>query len=375
MTGRRMAAIAALLLLPCLPARSIAARGQSLNVSAGLATAYDNNFMQFSDKQITIFKSGTHPLRYAVESTDDGLFTPDLSLTWQLDEGGGRRHALRLRWEGDFHARNSTADHHATGVRWTETFGRGRRLSAGWYQMNNYYLRQLPDGDLPVALLDSRYQRAQFDLNIYSAGWRQRLGQSMHADLGWQFENRKYVPAFRERTSGTHQGDVHLDWDRLPHRADVDVRFGWRKSLAKGTDGDEVGGVRDSDDVDVSYHGPEAGISGRMEFRRDRLWRFGGDLGWELGKRAFDSPLATDRYHYGRHDTMNAVEAGLRLGFRRHWTARAYYRLENNTAKLGASAPLTSESGSYHENRFGLELGWSGLVWQPAAAADEAGGD
>ena len=374
MTGRQLAALAALLLLPCLPARSLAARGQSLSVSAGLATAYDDNFLQYSDLQLATFALGTHPLRYAVESTDDGLFTPDLSLTWQLDEGGGRRHALRLHWDGDFHARNATADHHATGVRWTESFASGRRLTAGWYRLNNYYLRQLRDEDLPSALGDQRYQRAQFDLDIYSAGWRQRLGQSMHADLGWQFEKREYVPAFRERTSGTHQGDLHLDWDRLPHRGDVEVRIAWRQSDAKGTDGDEVGGVRDDDDV--SYHGPEAGISGRMEFHRDRRWRFGGDLGWELGKRAFDSPLTTtDPYHYGRHDTMNAVEAGLRLAYRRRWTARAYYRVENNTAKLGAIAPPTSDSGSYHENRFGLELGWSGLVWHQAAATADEGSD
>jgi hypothetical protein len=373
MTGRRLATLAGLLLLPCLPVHALAAHGQSLGLSAGLASARDDNFLQYSDNQLADFASGLHPRRYSVESTDDGVFVPDLALTWQLDEGKGRRHALRLRGEGDFHARNGTADYSALGLRWTESFARDRRFTAGWYRLNNYYLRQLRDEDLPLVLGEFRYQRAQFDLNIYSAGWRQRLGHAMHTDLGYQFERRTYLHEFRERDSGTHEGDLHLDWDRLPHRADIEVRLGYRSSDAKATDGDEVAGVQDDDDV--SYHGPEAGISGRMEFRRVRRWRFGGDLAYELGKRTYDSSRPADRYHYGRDDVLHAVEAGLRLGRRPHWTVRGYYRLESNTATLGASAPPSSDSGSYRSNRFGLEIDWSGRVWHQAAATDDEAGE
>jgi hypothetical protein len=370
MTGRRLATLALLALLTPLPTRALAARGQSLNLSAGVSSAYDDNFMQFSDHQLTDFDSGLHPLRYSVQSTGDALFLPEAALTWRLDDGGGRRHTLRLRWEGDFHSRNGTADNNAASVRWTEFFAKDRRLTAGWYRLNNFYVRQLRDEDLDVTLGELRYQRAQFDLSIYSAAWRQRLARSMLADFAYQFEDRTYAPGFIERTSGTHQGELRLDWDRLPHRADIEARFGWRDSQADATDGDEVGGVREDDDV--SYHGPEGGISGRMEFRRAHGWRWGGDLGWEMESRAYDSDLPTDPYHFGRNDLLNAVEAGVRLGYRRHWTARVYYRLENNVANLGVSAPPSSDSGSYRENRVGLELNWSGLVWRQATAQDES---
>ena len=369
----RFAALTALLLSSCLATQALASRGQSVSLSAGLSSVYDDNFLQFSDNQLADFASGLHPLRYSVESTDDGLFAPDAAITWQLDEGSGRRHALRLRAAGDYRAHNPTADHFAAGARWTESFARGRRFTAGWYFVNNFYLRQLRDEDLPVALGDYRYQRAQFDLNIYSAAWRQRLGRSMHADVAYQFEDRHYVPAFQERNAGTHQPEVRVDWDHLPRQGGIEVHGGYRLSHAQATDGDEIGGVHDDDDL--SYHGYESGIAGHMEFHRQRRWGFGGDLATELETRNYDSDRTADRYHYGRHDIMYAVEAGLRLAYRPHWGFRAFYRFESNAASLSAFAPPASESGSYRQNVVGLEIDWSGMVWHQSPPTDEEGGE
>lgn len=350
-----------------------AKKDQSLHLDAALNSRYDDNILQLSDHQVTDFDSGLHPLRYSLESTDDGVFVPSLALTWELDEGRGRRHALRLRGEGDLHAKNSTADYRAYGARWTESWRRGRRLALGWYRLDNYYVRQLRDEDLPLALGDFRYRRSEFDLQIFSGSWRQDVGKKMNATLAYQFEKRDYVPEFRERTSGTHQGEVRLDWDRLPKRGDVEAHLGYVSSVADATDGDEIAGVKDDDDV--SYHGFEGGLDGRMEFSRKGQWRFGGDVEYEVEKRIYDSDLPADRYHYGRDDLMNAVEVGLRLGYRPHWTCRGYYRLEQNTATLGASAPLSSDSGSYRVNQIGLSIGWSGDVWRAGAGASEESGE
>ena len=375
MASRRAAlpALLALLVLTLIPAQARAAHGQSLNLSAGLGASYDDNFLELSDNQLSDFSSGLHPRRYSVRSTDDVLYAPDLALTWQFDERHGRRHALRARYDGNFHSRNGTADCDAAGLRWTESFPRDRRLSAGWYRLNNFYLRQLRDEDLPAPLGEFRYQRAQFDLDIWSANWRQRLGRSVHAEVAYQFERRAYLPAFRERDSGTHQAELHADWSRLSRSPVLDVHLGYLRSDAKAADGDEAGGVADDDDV--SYHGFEGGVGAHTEFRRSGSWRLGGDLAWETEHRAYDSNRLTDRYHYGRHDTMNAVEAGLRLGYRPHWGLRAYYRLQDNAATLGASAPPSSDSGTYRENRFGLQLDWTGRVWHQAAAVAESAAD
>jgi hypothetical protein len=349
-------------LLPAAPAA--AGRGQSVNLSAGVTSLYDDNVLEYSDNQLRVFADGLHPLRYAVKSTDDVVFEPELALTWQLDQGRGRRHALRWRGEGDFHARNGTADFRSMSLRWTESFSRDRRFSAGYYRLADFYVRQLRDEDLPAALGDSRYRRAQFDLQIASASWQQRLGRRTQVGVAYQHEDRSYNQEFRERDSGTHQGEVRLGWARLPKRGGLDLHLGYRSSDADGTDGDEATGIRDDDDV--SYKGIEGGADYRLEFTRRGRWRVGGDLGYGLETRKYDSDLPADTYHFGRSDLLHAFEAGLRLGYRPHLALRGFYRFTNNTASLSTVAPPTSDSGSYRVNQAGLAVEWSGDLWHQA---------
>lgn len=370
-TSRCLGGLALLAASLIAAAPASAGYGHSVGLGAGITSRYDDNFLQYSDNQLRDFADGLHPLRYAVESTDDAVFEPELSLVWEFDQGRGRRHAIRVRGEGDFHARNGTADFRSMSLRWTEAFRGDRRFSVGYYQLTDFYLRQLRDEDLPAALGDRRYRRAQFDLRIASASWRQRLGRRIQAGLAYQFEDRAYVREFRERDSGTHQGEVRFGWVRLPRRGDLDLHLGYRASDARGTDGDELGGVRDDDDV--SYRGLESGVDYRLEFTRRGRWRFGGDLAYEFETRNYDTTLPADKFHYGRDDVLHTLELGVRVGYRPHWAARGFYRLASNTASLGTTAPLTSDSGNYRVNQVGLAVEWSGILWrQPRASAEES---
>lgn len=346
-----------------------AAGTQRLAVTAGLTTTYDDNILELSDNQLGDFEAGTHPLRFAVKTIDDAVYNPSLALTWEQDQGHGRRHTFRVRGQGDYHGKNGIADVHSFGANWRESFRRDRRLSVGYFVLPDYYLRQLRDEDLPAALGDFRYRGARFDLQIATASWQQRAGRRRLAGIAYRYERRRYNPEFRERNAGLHEGDLSLDWNRLPRRGDIGLHTGYRMSSAQATDGDEVGGVRDDDDL--SYHGLLAGIDGRMEFKRTGPWRLGGDLGYELETRRYESTLATDRYHFGRSDVLRAVELGLRIGYRPHWAMRGSFRFEDNTAHLGTTAPPTSDSGSYRVKQLVLALEWSGDLWRKALESEE----
>jgi hypothetical protein len=355
-----------LLSLLALPSRSHAGE-QTLTLTTALSTAYDSNFLEYSDNQLDTFKAGTHPLRFAVESTDDGIFSPGVSLTWEQDLGGGRRHALRARWDGDFHATNPGADHRSYSARWTESFTRARRLVLGYSRLNNYYVRQLRDEDLPaVAPLDKRWQRAEYTQDAATVGWRQAFTKTTTLGLGYRYEKRDYLPAFRERTSTANQALVSVDWDELPNRGDIEITAGYRALVADATDGDAVTG----DDDDVSYHGLLTSITGRMDFSKKGSVRWGGDAGLDVYTRIYDSKVSPllDPAHAGRNDLFVGFAAGLRAAWKR-WDARAWFRIENNTADLGTGASPTSDSGSYKVNQFGLDLSWTGLLWSSGKAS------
>lgn len=372
MTGpSRAALIVVVLLATGLAARSHAAKDQSVTLTAGLGTTYDNNILEYSDAQLNDFESGAHADRYSLESRDDLVLSPSLGLGWELDSGGGRRHALRLRGEGDFHDRNGTADMRSVSAGWRESFHREGRFALGYYGIPHYYVRQLFAEDVIPAFSGlSRYRRAEFGLHVASASWSQRVARGTQLAGEYQFERRDYTRDFDERDSNLHQGQLTLGWTRLPRRSSVSLLGAWRSSTARAKDSDEQPGVT-PDDVDVSYTGYSLGGNGQMELGRRGRWRWGGDLGYVFESRHYGSDRPADRYHNGRRDSRHTVELGLRAAYRPHGSVRGFYRLEDQTASLGSSAAPGADTGSYRSNQAGLVVEWSVTHRFRAAGAEE----
>ena len=367
MTCAGLIAVAAVGMLCFTPSAGWAARGQSLNLTAGIASWYDNNLLQYSDPQIAQFESGLFPNRFSIETRDDLTFNPTLELTWELDRGRGRRHDLRVRGEGEFHDRDRTADMRSASLAWREYFGGGQRLLLRGYHLPSYYLRQLRD------VTTGFYERAQFGLTIGEASWSQALRAGIRLAASCQFERRTYSPRFPERTSDTSQGELTLGFDRLPHRGHLEIQGAYRSSLA---DGRNLAGGAASVLADPSYHGWWGGANGRIEFLRRGSTRIGGDLSYRYERRDYDSNRPADKSHIGRHDGEHVVEVGLRAQLRPHWTIRGFDQYDSNQASYGQTVVLTNDPGSYRQNRVGLELAWSGDVWKQARspAIDEEGG-
>ena len=356
--------VAQMLSALCAAVPATAAQGQSLELAAGISTAYDNNLIQYSDNQLGQFESGLFPNRFSIKSRDDVTLSPALALTWDLDRGGGRRHSLRLKGEGEFNARNPTADHRAASLAWREYFRGGHRFTLRGYYLPTYYLRQLRNASTGA------YERGQFSLAIGEAAWSMALHRGAHAGLDYQFERRDYSPFFGERTSGTHQGTLSLGFTELPDHGVVELSGAYRRSLADGAN-DPAGSA--SLLPDVSYKGWWAGLSGRAELARRARCRLIGDLDYKFETRSYDSNRPADRSHEGRRDLGNTIEVGLRSQFRQHWMLRGFDRYDNSRATYGGAVPLSSDPGSYRQNLVGLEIGWTGDIWRQARSADSDG--
>lgn len=352
-----------LLIAAALVASAAAAQAkETISLSAGLGAGFTDNVLQYSDQQLADFDAGTKPNQFSIRTSDDMLWLPSLGLEYQNERPRGRATELSLRGSGEWHDKNATADWGALGATWRETFGRGRRLSVSAYRLPHYYLRQLWDDDfVPTYAGQGKYRRAEFALTIFGARWKQRLAEGLSADLGWQNESRVYNADFRERDSKLNQGELGLDWTK-PKRLSFSADLGYEKSSAEASDGDDAG-LAVPDDPDVSFHAVLFGAGTRARLAQSARVKLDGDLSVEFEKRTYDSDRVADRYHRGRKDTKTTIDAGLRLGFRRHWSARASFRHETNDAVLGASAPASADAGSFTENRGSLALEWTNDVW------------
>ena len=68
---------AAVVVACALAAPAQAARGQTLTLTTRLSTFYDDNYLQYSDGQLSDFESGRHPARFGIETTDDAIWSPN----------------------------------------------------------------------------------------------------------------------------------------------------------------------------------------------------------------------------------------------------------------------------------------------------------
>ena len=348
-----------------------ATRGKRVLVGAGLSGFYDDNVIQYSSDQIALFDSGLAPDRFSIESIGDMIWRPSASLGYESRGQDGRGFEAGVRGRGEFHAKDKTADFRSLSGQWRQFFSRRSTLEARGYHAPHFYLRQLFDDDAPA--VPTRYRRAEFSLTLGSLELRRRITRGTWAGLSYQYERRSYNPEFVERTSNTHQGLAEVSWTRLARRGRLGIHGGYRRSDAKASDGDDPPGVV-PDDPDVSYHGLVAGADGRMSLNRHGNSRVRASLGYELKLRDYTSEVLTDRYHFGRNDLDHEVVAALRWA-RGPWTAQAFYGYERNIAHLGAAAPTTTDVGSYTENRVGLSLDWSGVLWRSGSPAAEPSED
>ena len=149
--GTACAACVPLILLSALASAppAVAARGQTVSLSAGVASYYDDNILQYSKEQLATFDTTASPAQFSIRKRDDLVWNPYVGLSWELPGGRGRRHGLRIRGEGDFHQENGTADFRSMSVGWREWFPGERRLALSYYVLPHYYLRQLLNLDDP----------------------------------------------------------------------------------------------------------------------------------------------------------------------------------------------------------------------------------
>jgi len=352
------------LALLCIPSPDAFA-SESIRIGVGLTSSYTDNLLQYSDEQVRQFTEGTAPTHYSIESIDDGVWRPALSLTWETEGSQGRGREIRLGGSGEFHARNGTADFRSMGLAWRESFrGEGRLALSGSY-IPSYYLRQLFDEDVPTGA-GSRYRRADFSLLVGSVGWTQPLADRVRGEISYRYEHRGYNDDFLERTSQTHQGEAGVEWLR-PRGGRLELHGGYRTSIAKADDMDNIA----NDDPDIGYHGLVAGVGGRLTILGHRRPRTGLYGSYEVARRSYGSQVAGDVSHNGREDTRQEIEVGVRGEPNARFTARAFYRHEGNRANFPAGGGAALNPGSYDENQVGIALDWSAVLWQSQPTAVE----
>ena len=331
------------------------ADGQRLSLTASFSAVHDDNVFKYSDGQLRDISARTDAFRYGIREASDVIVTPGLALTWENDMGVHRR-TIRVRGDGALYRTNAGANFGEVDVTWREYFENPRRVSFSYGYSPDHLLRKLYEADLTSLPPNERYRDARYDAHGGFAAWRYEVPFASWLEWAYRFDRRTYERAFRERDSDFHTIGATLGWEDPQGAAWVQASGSHLWRLARKEDGDP--GL----EGDLSYHGPELGLQGRVGLSNLPSGWLYGDAGYTIEGRYHDARRPTDTANYHRNDLVQSIELGLGLQSMRAWGARAYYRFGWCRADLSSSAPLDSELGSYDQGQFGVVLEWTSQV-------------
>ena len=331
-----------------LPGRPAAA---AVDFGAGVATTYDDNYLDYSNRDLFQFQYRLNPTRYGVKTTDDLVIASYVDATWMPES---THSSLAARLETNKYATNDVRDNLKASVQWRAHLSPRWRWTLSGAYLPRYYVRRYVDYDLrtPYPSL-SRYRDAQYrqaDAAV-SAEWRPSGG--WRDQLGYTFSRRDFLEAFPERDQSRHQVRLVV---RPPHHGPVAARLhgstGWE--LARGPQGLPGNGA-----PDVSTQSLGAGLL--LDWTptlRGHAASLRQAVNYET--RRYTTPDAGDTGRFGRSVHQFDVGWQLALKFSKHWEAVAAYDLvrERLTGPLSNVANFT-DAGTYHRNRVTAGISWA----------------
>ncbi len=338
--------------------RSSRARKSNTHAYGFITEYYDNNILNYSDTDRTLFGTGTNPKRYdPLKNLDD--YVTDLGARFTYESGGRRSEMWRVRLKGDatLFAHNRFRNYTLWGLEMRRNIRRSYvEVGVTWlpnYKLRNLYWRPMANRPLGV-----RYAAADFKRITYDAQLGIALSRRLDGRIDISAGTTNYKSPFDERDNSTVNESMRLTYD-VSKRVTVYGGFGFVQSRADGRNLPPSEIVRDSNYVnpvqsvprDISYNATTAEIGGRVKCDRRGRVIAAGSLDYQHQKYTSQKPLDTG--HNGRidHDYDLNLSLSWRASDRLQPELNYEYRKSSSNVAAGVA-----EFGSFTGYRLGAQL-------------------
>lgn len=357
---------------PARSSRASAKRSKPLFSVAGsvdLQFIYDNNIIRLSDGSIDLFESGTEPYRYDIETTDDLIVSPRLSVTLGKKLLTSRETTLRfgyIRWQ---YGRNGIKNNESYSLRLRQPTIGSDFVELSYTYAPGSYVKQLSDrapfdprSSTPLVWLPFKGKR-----NAFLLGYSRRVSDRITARLDGGRVMRFYNRPFLENDN--------WEWNASGSLAvSISKAFGlagtYTYSDANARALDAVGEtIATSDDSDGSYERDlyETELTWRPGRMLKKITSFGLMGQYQEYYFTSDKPYYDDPLHTGRKDKVYAVE--LTTDTKPVYgpvKLTAGWRFSQRKSSLPASVQAEdAEEKAYKDHRFwlGASYPFKGLPW------------
>jgi len=329
---------------------------RSWDFSAGITTTYDDNILNYSERDLFAFRYRLNPARYALSTTDDLVLSPYLEVFWEPDST--RSNSVRARLEFNRYATNTIRNNLETEIQWrTRPFRRWRLSFTGTY-LPSYYVRRYIDDETIVPFPElPRYRDARYRQIKGEASVEWRPAKAWRGQFDYEYGRRDYLELFAERDQDRHALRLSLRPPPLEGVVVARLRGAYGRVLARAWDGDEVGGV--PDDPDVSDRRFGGGLTLEWTARR-RQPSITLRQAVDYEARRYTTRDTSDSQRFGRSLRETNLDWELAFGLSRHWEVAGSYGIDVQrlTGSLSNIETFT-DAASYNRHRLSLKVGWT----------------
>lgn len=329
-------ALAALSDGPAQAARSSSTHPWTFSVRGEGQLRYDDNILGLSESEKDALdqpgQAGSP--RFRVESPEDIIFVPDVSLELTRHPRKGLKTGIIATLRAYDYQRNSIKDYQQYALAVRQELNRSREhktsLTVGGSHIPSYFIRPLRDDNASLIAGSSIFADADYTLNRgYLEVSQEIVNRLVNLSAGYAVERRDYNHTFdaRDASSGVFYTEVNV----YPMRS-----LGFRiRPYATFESRDTRGQLASTQVVD-----DEVGFDSDL-YGADVRWLWGADADhrsvvrafYEREKRDFtsDEPLATS--HFGREDDIEKYGASYdkELGAAWRLAFSAYHRVNEST--------------------------------------------
>lgn len=320
-----------------------------------LTNMYDDNIYRYSPEDIDEFVYHRADYRYQMETYDDLVSSPSLTLYVTRRFSPHLKSRLRLKFSYNLFAVNHDKNYETFSAHLRTTVYKKSSVQVGYFHLPEFLIRPYWDQDTfsTTSGDPATYKRCDFTRNLYSVKVGHQILRSLHGAVYYEHDMYYYNPHFTEYDTKANSFGCEILYD-CTSWIQTGFEYAFTRAEAKGYD--KTGEtITSSDDSDISYDEDyfqgtvRIDLSGHISMPLDLA------IGYQIARRYFttEKSLQEDPYHAGRKDSIHRFSLTTTYDILRTLSLHGKYEFQwRDVNSLGYDR--ITEVKNYDRNRISL---------------------
>lgn len=329
-------------------------------VSIGLTTTYDDNILKNSQKYLDRFMNREDEGRFHIDTYDDVIMQPGLSLTASHRIFKNKRSDFNVDYTKRIYVVNDVKNWDFFALGYRQSFAKKASFKFTYSYIPDFYIRHFRDDDWVAVYgyTPETFTSMGFSKDFYGFWVQNTFFKNTQARLSMSMSEYYYNESYTEYDSKDYAIGIKIG---QPLVKNIRLELGYELTTSDAKGYDQPGETKqNSNNSDASFI--DDSYTGRITIKLPQLRKLTNslDLEAEYAQRFFTSEhyLEIDPTHAGRWDNVLNLSASYDLTISKSLSFSAFYNYYYRDSKTSAipNQEYISEEKDYEQNQYGISL-------------------